>query len=78
MRNERYAFATDVVSRGEKNWAQAEDQLAQEARLKYQSGEDHEDEDHDNGDDLYIMPMHGGICMSRKYITFGKDDLFCM
>ena len=42
MRNERYAFATDVVSRGEKNWAQAEDQLAQEARLKYQSGEDHE------------------------------------
>ena len=43
MRNERYAFATDVVSRGEKNWAQAENQLAQEARLKYQSGEDHED-----------------------------------
>ena len=43
MRNERYAFATDVVSRGEKNWTQAENQLAQEARLKYQSGEDQED-----------------------------------
>ena len=42
MRNERYAFATDVVSRGEKNWAQAEHQLAQEARLKYQSGDHHE------------------------------------
>ena len=36
------------------------------------------EDDRDDGDDLYIMPMHGGICISRKSLTFGKDDIFCM